>query len=109
MSRRRVGARSGGNQWRLWLVAVLFFGVGDLASTTAGIAAGGVEANPVVGGVVRRYELAAMVPLKLVIFGLCYLIWRRSPEPYCASVPVALATMGAAATGWNLLVILVVT
>ncbi|WP_254838754.1 hypothetical protein [Natronomonas marina] len=101
----RLPFQSRGVQPWLWLLAVLLFGVGDVVSTAAGLFAGGVEANPVVVGAVDRYGIVAVVLLKGVVFGLCYAVWRHAPELYRAGIPAALATVGAAVTGWNLAVL----
>lgn len=88
---------------QLWLVAVLFFGIGDAASTSIGLGIPGIsEGNPVVKPLVRRHGLVAIVGLKLVVFGGSYALWKLIPRPYCLGVPLGLSVMGVSVTVWNL-------
>ena len=105
MEHAPAGGTADGVQRRLWVLAVVVFGVCDVASTAVGLSAGGVEANPVVGAAVAQYELVAMVPLKLAALGLSYAVWWHTPALYRSGVPIGLAGVGAAATGWNLAVL----
>lgn len=98
--------------WRsrvhLWLVAVAFFAVGDVATTAVGLASGRVaEAGPVVGALVDRHGVAALVALKAGTLGGCYLLYRTVPRPHGVGVPLAMATLGVVVTGWNLAVLVV--
>lgn len=92
----------------LWLVAVVFFGVGDVTTTGVGLnVAGVVEAGPVVAPLVRRNGLVALVLLKLAAFCAGYLCWKSVPRPYRAGVPLGLSILGLSATAWNCHVLLV--
>lgn len=92
----------------LWLLAALFFVGGDLLTTGVGLFAGGVaEVGPVVAPLIETYGLAAMVPLKLLAIGICYLLWRVTPAPHAVGVPLGLAVFGVLVTGWNVAVIAV--
>lgn len=92
----------------LWLLAVLFFVLGDLVTTGVGVFTGGVaEVGPVVAPLMEAYGLAIMVPLKLLAVGLCYLVWRVTPAPHAVGVPLGLAVLGVLVTGWNVGVLLV--
>lgn len=94
---------------QLWVLAVLFFGVGDLVTTVTGFQSGHVvEVGPVVAPVVERHGAGSMVLLKLAVFGVCGALWRLSPSPTRAGVPLGLATLGVLVTGWNVGVLLVV-
>lgn len=98
--------------WRsrvhLWLVAVAFFAVGDVATTAVGLASGRVaEAGPIVGPVIARHGVAALVALKAGTFGCCYLLSRFVPRPHGVGVPLAMAALGVFVTGWNLAVLAV--
>ncbi|MFB6080117.1 MAG: hypothetical protein ABEJ81_03870 [Haloferacaceae archaeon] len=94
---------------RLWLVAVLFFAVGDVATTSVGLGSGRIaEAGPVAAPLIGRYGIAALVALKVGTFGCCYLLYRVVPRPHDAGVPLGLATIGVVVTGWNLAVMAVV-
>lgn len=86
----------------LWLLALLFFGLGDLVTTALGLTVGSsTEANPVVATLVERYGVAVLVPMKAVFLGGCYVGWKRLPLPYPIVVPAVLATLGVLITLWN--------
>jgi hypothetical protein len=91
----------------LWLVAVLFYGVGDTATTLVGADTGHVaEAGPVVAGVLGYAGTTGLLTVKLLSFAGFYLAWRLLPPPGRAGVPLALSVVGVAVTVWNLLVLL---
>lgn len=93
----------------MWAVAVLFFGVGDVATTATGFLSGrAVEVGPVVAPLIERYGAGMMILLKLLVFGLCFGLWRLSPSPARVGVPLGLATLGVLVTMWNLATLLVV-
>ena len=90
----------------LWLVAVAFFGIGDLVTTAIGLQLQYVvEVGPVVGDVIRIYGATAMVWLKVLVFALCYVLWRVVPAPHRVGVPLGLAVLGVLVTLWNLVVL----
>ncbi|MFW6320389.1 MAG: hypothetical protein ACOC0Z_00945 [Halohasta sp.] len=90
----------------LWLLVVASFGVGDLVSTVVGLRLPGVvEAGPVAAPVFDRYGLAGMVGLKLVTIVAGYGCWRALPAPHRVGVPLGLAVVGVAVTGWNTVVV----
>jgi hypothetical protein len=104
----RVG-QSRVDAW-LWLVAVLFFGIGDAATTTVGLNTPGVtEGAPVVASHVRRHGVVAIVVLKAATFCGCYLAWRSLPRPHSVGVPLAVAFLGVVVTAWNVAVLAVAT
>lgn len=71
---RHVGVSS-----HLWLWTVLFFGVGDLLTTSIGLGPGGaVEINPVAVSFGRQFGFAAMVALKLATLGGCFARYPRN-------------------------------
>ena len=89
----------------LWLVSVLFFGVGDVLTTAVGLQIGGaVETNPVLSAAEGPALYLTMVGLKLLVFGGWYLLWRVTPAPYRVGAPLGLAILGVAATALNLVV-----
>lgn len=92
----------------LWALAVLAFGVGDLATTGLGVAADQiVEAGPLGVPVVREYGMYGMVALKATVFGLSYGAWRLVPDPQRVGIPLGLATVGVLVTVWNAVVLVV--
>jgi hypothetical protein len=91
----------------LWLVAILFYVIGDTATTLIGIDTPHVmEAGPVVAGVVSHSGVAGLFAVKLLTFDGFYLAWRVLPAPGRAGIPLALSVVGLLVTAWNLLVLL---
>lgn len=90
----------------LWVAAVLFFGVGDVATTSVGLSLQGIsEAGPVTETLIHHYGLAAMFVTKTAVIGGFFLLWKVTPRPHCVSYPIGLSILGVVVTGWNLLVI----
>lgn len=97
------------NQSVLWLVAVAFFGVGDLVTTGIGLQSGRiVEAGPLAAGLVRQFGYPGMVLLKGAVVGLSYGVWCLLSDPDRLGIPLALAVMGCLVTAWNLRILAVV-
>jgi len=91
----------------LWVGAVLFFGIGDLATTVVGLATPGVsEQSPIAALLIPRHGIGALAGLKLLVFGVYYLLWRFLPRPYAVVIPGVLTALGVLVTGWNLQVLL---
>jgi len=94
---------------RLWVLAFLFFVLGDLITTGVGLGFSGVsESNPVPALLVERYGLVALLVLKSLVFCGYGLLWKLLPAPYDAFVPLALALLGVSVTSWNLYVLAIV-
>jgi hypothetical protein len=94
-------------QVHLWICAVVFFGVGDIATTIVGFQIGYVvEIGPVVGPLIEHYGLGIIGGLKVGVFGICYCMYRFVSAPHNVGVPLGLATFGVLITGWNLLVLI---
>jgi uncharacterized membrane protein len=94
---------------RPWAVVLALYVVGDSATTAVSLHWFGlVEANPLVAGLVGSVGVWALPVAKLGALAAYYLLWRALPAPYAAGVPLALATVGGVATGWNLLVMVAV-
>jgi len=92
----------------LWTLAVAFFIIGDLLTTSVGLSLGQVtEAGPIVEPIVYRYGLPGMVALKLAVVGFAYLAWRLVPDPERVGIPIGLLFVGALVTVWNALVLFV--
>lgn len=89
----------------LWLIAIAFFGIGDVVTTAVGLSMAAVhEAGPVTSLFLDQYGLLAMVAVKFAVFGGFYLLWRLAPRHYRVGVPLGLALLGVLVVWWNLLV-----
>lgn len=90
------------NEPFLWSCAIVFFGVGDLVTTTVGLRMKYfVEVGPIVAPLIRDYGIVAMIGLKGFVFVVCYGMWRLVPCPHNVGAPLGLAVLGALLTGWN--------
>ncbi len=90
----------------LWLLAIVFFGVGDIATTMLGLSYHPVaEAGPIVEIFIHKYGLSAIIFLKIAAFVIAYLMWRAAPDPHNTGVPLGLSTLGVLVTGWNIIII----
>lgn len=91
---------------RLWLLALLSYGLGDVATTVVGVHTPGVvETNPLARRAFAHSVVGGMVALKAAAFAGSYLLWRLAPRGCRLGVPLGLALSGVAVTGWNLLVL----
>jgi len=89
-------------QARLWILVIVFFGVGDLVTTMLGLTIGSsTEANPLVAMLVDQYGVFVLLPLKIAMIGGCYVGWRQLPLPHPVVVPLVLALLGIVVTIWN--------
>ncbi|MFW5905881.1 MAG: DUF5658 family protein [archaeon] len=96
-------ARPPVNHRQLWVLVVLFFGFGDLLTTSVGLETAGVtEANPVVAAAIGGNDLLVMGALKALTLAGCFLLWKTIPRPHSLGVPLALALVGVLVTVWNL-------
>jgi len=98
LSRPRV--RSG-----LWALAVLLFGIGDVATTLYFIATTpAAEANPVVAAAIEAAGLWVLLPWKLITGALFYGLYRLTPREWRVGVPIGLVLVGGVVSVWNLYV-----
>lgn len=90
-----------------WSGALLFYGLGDVVTTTLGLQdAVVVEASPIVARFVALSGLWVILPLKLVVFGIAYVLWVTVPRPHNVGVPLGLFAFGVVVTVWNGIVLL---
>jgi len=95
-----------GHDRRIWIAAILLYGVGDTVTTLWGLSTGGVaEAGPVAKPLIETYGHFALVGIKVIVFPAFYAIWRLLRTSGRIAVPCALAFVGGVVTVWNLLVI----
>ncbi len=91
----------------IWLTAVGLFGMGDLGLTFVGLANGHAEVHPLAGAAVTTYGALVLIPLKIAVIGLFYLIYRLTPDEFDIGVPVGLTIIGSAVVLWNTYALLV--
>lgn len=91
---------------QVWAAAILLYGVGDTATTFLGLSTGGIaEAGPVAAPLIEAYGRYALLVVKAATFAAFFLLWRLVSTPGRVAVPLALATVGALVTAWNLVVV----
>lgn len=91
----------------LWALALVFFVVGDVLTTGIGYRMDGVvEASPLPALLLAQFGLVALVGLKLLVVGCCYLLWVAVPREYAVGIPLGMALLGVISTGWNATVLL---
>lgn len=96
-------------QRKLWILALVFFVIGDLVTTGLGVSSGQiVEASPVGDTILNQYGMYGMVALKFGVVGLAYAGWKVVPDPERIGIPLGLAAVGVLVTGWNCLILLLV-
>jgi hypothetical protein len=94
------------HQRAVWLVALLAYGVGDLATTTVGLSLGRVaEAGPLATRTLARWGWPGLVGLKSAVLAGFFLLWYAVRTPGRVAVPLALAVVGVCVTVWNVVVI----
>lgn len=85
-----------------WVIAIIFYGLGDAATTGIGIHTSGlVEAGPFVAPLLERYGLGVLFLLKVGILGGMFALCQHMPRPQRSGVPLGLATVGVVVTTWN--------
>ncbi|AAY24941.1 ORF 15 [Haloarcula hispanica virus SH1] len=78
-----------------WAVALLTFGIGDVATTHVGLQLDGVEEeHPLSEKVLGVGGTEAMIGVKAVAFALAWVAYQRTPEEYRAGIPIGLALLG---------------
>ena len=85
---------------RFWILAILFYGIGDTVTTIMNLRSGCVELNPIVNFVIGGGELA-IIPLKVLIISCCYYLYRETKS---RMIPVMLLTLGLICVVINVLV-----
>ncbi len=92
---------------RLWFLATLTYGVGDIVTTLAVFRAGGVgEGNGLLRVATATFGQAGLVGVKLAAFGVCLgvSLWAAHADDRIGFYlpPAALAVVGAFTTAFNL-------
>lgn len=87
----------------LWVVAIVFFGVGDVVTTSLGLGMDAIyEMGPVTSVLLDQYGPLSILVVKIAIFSGFYVVWRLTPRPYRTGVPLGLSIVGVLVVGWNL-------
>lgn len=95
---------------RTWVLALLLFVVGDMATTAVGLQLGAIELNP--GGVWLLETLGVlpgMVVGKAAVLGVTWAFYSRMATFHRIAIPATIAALGAAIVGMNGYVVLVLT
>ena len=88
---------------RLWAMALLTFGLGDLLTTAAFLIAElNHEGNPLAVAAIDHFGLWILVPWKLAIFAVFVGLYRLAPESTRVGVPLGLALFGSLLSAWNI-------
>jgi hypothetical protein len=94
------------NQFALWVVAFLFYGLGDAVTTLLGLRGDGAsEAGPVALYALEHGGTPGFLAVKFAFIGVCFLAWYLVDTPGRVAIPLALAVVGVAVTAWNLVVL----
>lgn len=95
------------NEYLLWIIAILLYGVGDTSTTLWGFSTEGAnEIGPLVGPLMETYGLGGLFIAKIASFFVFVLIWYLLWKPTRVAVPLALIFVGGVITVWNLVMIL---
>ncbi|MFC6720885.1 hypothetical protein ACFQGT_00365 [Natrialbaceae archaeon GCM10025810] len=86
-----------------WTLAILTFGIGDLATTLYFLSSGQlVESHPIAASILESTGLWILVPWKAAAIAVFYALYRLAPRQYRIGVPVGLTLIGTMITTWNL-------
>ncbi|QSG02187.1 DUF5658 family protein [Natranaeroarchaeum sulfidigenes] len=96
----------------LWVLAIAFYGVGDLVSTIVGLWLGATEGNPLPAALVDAAPglVGAAVVLtvwKVLVLAGFVLLARRLRSIHRLVVPGTLAVLGVVVVAWNTTVLVV--
>ena len=72
--------------------AFILANISDVLSTLVGLAAGGIEANPIIGGIMEATSVPEALLVKLAIAGSIGLIMNRW-KPQLLNIPTLAFTM----------------
>lgn len=89
-----------------WKVAILTFGVGDVATTYYGLGLKNtVEGNILIRQILINWGFEALVLIKIAAFIFFYAFYKISPKEIRIGVPLGLCFLGTTITIWNLIII----
>ena len=91
----------------LWILGILFYGIGDTVTTAIGLQnSGAEEAGPVAVHLIEMFGIGGLIVMKLGLFASFFGFWYLLRTPGRAAIPLALTIMGIAVTAWNSAVLL---
>ena len=95
------------NESVFWIVAILFYGFGDIITTLAGLQIAGItEGGPLVALIVDQHGPGFIYVVKVTTIALFYLLWKVIPRPYRIGIPIGVSLVGIGVTVWNVGMIL---
>lgn len=90
-----------------WLAAIVWYGIGDTATTLFGLTHTDVaEIGPVAGPAIDGHGAVGLLAIKVVFFALAGLAWYVLSRPARVAIPVAITIVGTTVTVWNAVMIL---
>lgn len=90
-----------------WLAVMLFFVIGDMTTTYAGLAVGATEAHPISNAFVDKGPLVAL-GVKGVAVAVAWACYRTSKPSVAWLIPATIGGIGMLLTAWNLAVVFAV-
>jgi hypothetical protein len=85
----------------VWAAALAFYVAGDTGSTIVSLELGGFESAVVAGWFLESFGYLGLVLNKLLVVGVCWLLWRRypsvagvGPDPFRLVIPVVMLARG---------------
>lgn len=85
---------------RLWILAVLFYGIGDTATTLINIFRGATELNPILNYLFTNYGEMGLISFKILIISCCYYVYRMSKSQSIPTVLFILGLIGVVINVW---------
>jgi len=90
------------NQTKIVVVSSAVYGLGDMATTYAGIHYMGLsERNQIPAMLMHRYGMFGLLLDKILIIGVLLVIWRIMDDRYSAVIPLTLLIIGIIVTAHN--------
>ncbi|ELZ12740.1 hypothetical protein C479_03855 [Halovivax asiaticus JCM 14624] len=90
----------------LWVIAILFYGVGDTITTGLGLwGTEAMEIGPIVAPLVDWHGPVGLLVVKVTTLSGFYVLWHVMSTPKRVAIPFALAFVGTVVTGWNVAIV----
>ena len=96
------------NQLSLWVLGIVFYGIGDIVTTLIGLHESGVvEVGPVAVVLLAAGGTPVLIAWKVIVFGVFYGVSKILPGAVRVAVPLGIAVTGVGVTIWNCSILLV--